>query len=325
MKFIPLLVLALTALSSETLVAQSRPAFEFSETDQGLLVTEGGAKVLFYQRSSKSFEGQFTRSHYVHPLYDLDGNVLSEDFPADHRHHRGIFWAWHQVWVGDARAGDPWICEDFQWDVQSVEPKLCDDGTAELQIRVHWKSPRVVDAAGNMTPLVDETAVVRIHPLESDQRAIDFSFRLEPLVPDVKIGGSEDEKGYGGFCARIALPEDLRFVSTGGEVHAQTMQIKAGPWMDMSGTFAAGDAVSGLAILQHPTLPGTVQPWILRDRQSMQNAVWPGREPTLLPRDEPLAFNYRLVLHRGDAEAAKIAERYREFAAEQPRLSAGED
>lgn len=325
MKFIPLFVLALAALSSETLVAQPRPGFEFAETDQGLWVTEGGAKVLFYQRAPKSFEGQFTRSHYVHPLYDLDGEVLSEDFPADHRHHRGIFWAWHQVWVGDTRAGDPWVCKDFQWDVQAVEPKLCDDGTAELQIRVHWKSPRVVDASGEMVALLDETAVVRIHPAENDRRAIDCSFRLVPLVQDLRIGGSEDEKGYGGFCARIALPEDLRFVSSGGEVHAQTMQIEAGPWMDMSGTFGESKHISGLAILCHPSLPGHVQPWILRNRQSMQNAVWPGRQPTVLSQDRPLAFNYRLLLHRGDAEAAKIEGRYNEFAAEKPRLSASGD
>ena len=34
-----------------------------------------------------------------------DGQVLTEDFPADHLHHRGIFWAWHQVYVGEKAMG----------------------------------------------------------------------------------------------------------------------------------------------------------------------------------------------------------------------------
>ena len=29
--------------------------------------------------------------------------------PADHRHQRGLFWAWHQVWIGEERIGDPWL------------------------------------------------------------------------------------------------------------------------------------------------------------------------------------------------------------------------
>ncbi|WP_164101349.1 DUF6807 family protein [Candidatus Laterigemmans baculatus] len=335
MKFGLFCIPFLLALLPSPLTAQQPAGFSFSEDEQGVLVREGDQQVLFYQRAVKSEDEKYPRSHYVHPLYDLDGNVLSEDFPADHLHHRGIYWAWHQVWVGEKRAGDPWVCEDFVWDVQTVDTQVCDDGTAELRLRVHWKSPRIVDNRGEMTPLVDETAVIRIHPAKPDQRAIDFSFRLVPLVEQLKIGGSEDEKGYGGFCTRITLPHDLRFVSSGGEVQPQTLQVEAGPWMDMVGSYAIGsqnpgsttkaEEVSGVAILTHPSLPGYVQPWILRERRSMQNAAWPGRQPVLLPRDQPLAFNYRLILHRGDSEAAKIAERHREFAAEAPRLASGTD
>lgn len=322
MKLILFFVLVLVAAPSAPIVAQQAPSFEFTETEQGVLLSEAGKKVLFYQRAPKSIEGKFTRSHYLHPLYGLDGEVLTEDFPADHRHHRGIFWAWHQVWVGVVRAGDPWACRDFQWDVQSVETRLGDDGTAELQARVHWKSPAITDPTGEMRPLVDETAVIRIHPAEADARAIDVSFRLRALVPDLRIGGSDDEKGYGGFSTRIVLPDDLRFVSSAGQVEARTMQVEAGPWMDMVGTFNKDEGVGGLAILCHPTLPGHIQPWILRTRHSMQNAVWPGRHPVELRQDRPLAFNYRLLLHRGDTGDAKVAQRHDAFADETPRLAA---
>ena len=49
---------------------------------QGYWFTEGDTKVLFYQAERKALpDGQAARSNYFHPLYDLDGNVLTEDFP----------------------------------------------------------------------------------------------------------------------------------------------------------------------------------------------------------------------------------------------------
>ena len=41
------------------------------------------------------------RSNYLHPLYGLGGEVLTQDWSVDHPHHRGIYWAWPEVdWRG---------------------------------------------------------------------------------------------------------------------------------------------------------------------------------------------------------------------------------
>ncbi|SVB38186.1 uncharacterized protein METZ01_LOCUS191040, partial [marine metagenome] len=64
-------------------MAAQQPALKTKVTADGVLVTEGDAKVLFYQRTTKSRDGKHARANYVHPLYDLNGNVLTEDFPAD--------------------------------------------------------------------------------------------------------------------------------------------------------------------------------------------------------------------------------------------------
>jgi hypothetical protein len=37
------------------------------------------------------------RSDYIHPLYGLDGQELTKDWPLEHPHHRGIYWAWPEV------------------------------------------------------------------------------------------------------------------------------------------------------------------------------------------------------------------------------------
>ena len=48
----------------------------------------------------------------------------------------------------------------------------------------------------------------------------------------------------------------------------------------------------------------------------MQNAVYPGRQPSALPRDRPVILRYRIVLHRGELPPAEIARLQAEYAAE---------
>jgi hypothetical protein len=41
------------------------------------------------------------RACYLHPVWTPGGTIVTDDFPADHYHHRGIFWAWPRVKVGE--------------------------------------------------------------------------------------------------------------------------------------------------------------------------------------------------------------------------------
>src|SRR5689334_7263190 len=102
--------LALLTLALLPLVTPAQPpsAWRAVTTEDGVWVEEGGKRVLFYQRRPKSKDGKYARANYVHPLLDLDGEPITEDFPADHPHPRGIFWAWHQVTIDGKAVGDPW-------------------------------------------------------------------------------------------------------------------------------------------------------------------------------------------------------------------------
>ncbi|MGZ8921068.1 MAG: DUF6807 family protein, partial [Limisphaerales bacterium] len=69
-------------------------------TDKSLAIYEGRLPVLVYNHGVIHRAGVPTdraRSTYIHPLYGLDGEVLTDDFPKDHYHHRGLFWAWPHV------------------------------------------------------------------------------------------------------------------------------------------------------------------------------------------------------------------------------------
>ena len=271
---------------------------KISETDQGFSIAEGQEQIMFYQRQHKSLDGKYTRANYIHPLYGLEGEILTEDFPADHPHHRGIFWAWHQVWLGDKKLGDCWAAQDFFWGVYDTEILTMDSQSRGLKLHVYWKSPLLTDADGKQQPFVKETTTIRIHSAENDVRKIDFQIELLALKDNMRLGGSEDAKGYGGFTTRIPLPDGLAFTGTNGPVEPTNLSVEAGPWLDFSGNLDGQDKTSGLAILCHKSSPGYPQRWILRRKGSAQNPVYPGSEPVPLSQEKPLVLRYRLIIHR---------------------------
>ncbi|MCY4588644.1 MAG: PmoA family protein [Bryobacterales bacterium] len=308
-----LLLLALSA-AADTVTAGS---MAIVRQDEGYLFREGPDKVFFYQLTAKSLNGKYKRSNYIHPLYDLDGNVLTEDFPEDHRHHRGIFWAWHQVVVNGKRVGDQWINEDSTWEVQDSEIFPRKKGSAAVSVKLHWKSPRWIDDSGKQKPFVEEITTVRAHAQEGNIRKIDFTIELTALEDDVRIGGSEDVKGYGGFSTRIRLPKDIRFLGHNGPVIPRVTSVRAGPWLDFSGSYGAKPG-SGLTVLTHPSSPGFPQSWILRSSGSMQNAAYPGRHLTRVPTDESLKFRYRLIVHRGELTRDRLDQFQDRYVKEDP-------
>jgi hypothetical protein len=308
---------AVCVLAAGAIIAApvEQAAVRITKDPQGYWFTEGDTKVLFYQAERKALpDGQAARSNYFHPLYDLDGNVLTEDFPKDHIHHRGIFWAWHQVRVNGMTVQDQWVNRDSFWTVRDA--RIGSDGrSASLALQVLWESPRFVNAQGERQPFVEERSVTRVHLAEGGIRKIDFHQRLTALVEGVEIGGSADAKGYGGFSYRIAMPPDIRFTGASGVVTPIENAVDPSPWMDVSGSYGASGR-SGLAVLTHPSTTGFPQPWILRARASMQNAVYPGRQPVAIPLDRPVILRYRIVLHRGELARADIERLQAEYAKE---------
>jgi hypothetical protein len=286
-----------------------RSPFGFEESEQGVELFENGKAVFFYQKEPKILGGEYVCNNYIHPLFTPDGDTLTEESPADHPYHRGIFWSWHQHYINNQSLGDGWILEDISQEVVGMKAGT-DNNMASLDLSVLWKSPNHENGKAYM----EENTSIIVHPLKSGIRMIDFKISLQALVPGVSLGGSDDEKGYGGFCIRIKLPDDMVFTSTDGPVKPETLQVIAGPWMDFSGTFRTGGEKYGLSILCHPGTPNYPAPWILRQKASMQNIVFPGREPVGISMDHPVNLKYRLILHEGDANAVDLDLLQSEYA-----------
>jgi hypothetical protein len=275
--------------------------FLFEPGDHGVALSENGTPVFYYRKEPKTLTGTYVCNHYIHPLFALNGDTLTEEFPPDHPYHRGIFWSWHQLYADSLSLGDDWVAEHVTHDVTAVQTDI-ENGNATLDLEVQWRSALLENGRAFMK----ENTRITVYPTRAGVRLIDFEISLQALVQGVTMGGSDDEKGYGGFCARLRLPDDLVFTSEDGAVIPQTLQVIAGAWMDFSGTFGPSREPSGLAICCHPSTPNYPAPWILRQQTSMQNIVYPGRERVPLSMDRPTILRYRLVVHDGTARKVNL-------------------
>ena len=288
-------------------------SINLEKTSEGAWILETGEKVLFYRAKTKSLEGKYARANYIHPLYNVDGYELTEDFPEDHLHHRGIFWTWHRTMIGDKQMGDAWECKDFIWDVVDFGKKKSDDTSMTLQTKTLWKSPKWTDADGTLKPIMEEVAEITIHRKNAHFRVIDFKISLLALEENMKIGGSDNAKGYGGFSVRMKMPKDIKFSSAAGEIEPITNQISAGSWINVSGAMAVNEGKGGVIIINHPENPMYPEKWILRKKGSMQNAVYPGEIPVAVSTLEATVLKYRLVVYTSEMQQNYIREIVADF------------
>lgn len=280
------------------------------KTPEGIEISERGVKVLFYQTKPKSSDGKYERANYVHPLYGLKGTILTEDFPEDHPHHRGIFWAWHQIIHNGKQIADGWSCENISWKVMKtdIEKKR---GLIALNNEVIWRSS---PQGKQDVPIIRENSRITVHRATAHYRILDFEISLHALIDSLAIGGSDDPKGYGGFSLRLKLPDDIAFLWGNKRLEARELAVEGGPWLDFHGSFQGkGSPPSGVTVFCHPLNPGPPEPWILRSAKSMQNPAFPGRHPVALTKDG-LTLRYRVVVHSDQTDPRGLEKLYREYA-----------
>jgi len=285
---------------------EPEPAFTFFERDGKFLdLAENGRPVLSYVFGMNLAEGvpeDRRRASYIHPVYGLDGEVLSDDFPSDHYHHRGIFWTWPQVFV-QGEQFSLWdirgIYQRFEkWLVRNTGPLFADIG-----VQNGWY-------AGERR-VVDEKVFFRVYRAGETVRVIDFTLRWEAIGTPVSILGSPDIKGYGGFSLRFAPFTDPQLTNAAGR-QAEDSNLVPSAWADLSARFGGGRETSGAAIFDHSGNLDHPNGWCLR-HYGFVGIAWPGLEPFVLQPGDPLTARYRVVVHRGDAGQAVLARAYQAY------------
>ena len=278
--------------------------FTLTETSEGLSLSERGRPVFVYRHKEQLAAGvpeKYRRSTYIHPLFDLRGNAITDDFPKDHLHHRGLSWTWAHVGVA-GEVHDLWAGEGVRqvfekWLAQENGPVCATIGVKNAW----WVAQRKI---------MDERVWIRAFPANEYGRAIDVLLTLTALEP-IQLSGRK-EKGYSGFGLRYG-PRQTTIITTPQGVEAADSDLKRLPWADESGKFAGSTVLSGAAIFQHSSNPTFPAGWCLRD-YGFIGVSWPGVEIIHLEPGKTLTLRFRVWVHEGDAHEGKVPEAYGLFA-----------
>jgi hypothetical protein len=225
-------------------------------------------------------------------------------------HHHSLFFGCDRV-----NGGNYWQDVNARGQIVSEGPKLVEASGRQIVVRdtCHWRQP------GN-EPIMRDTRTIHITAPSEKLRFIDFQICLEPLT-----GIQILKTNHALFSARMVT--ELSVKSGGTLINAEGKQSEKGtfgapsPWCDYYGT--RGGKTEGLAIFQHPSNRWYPSRWFTRDYGffSPTPMFWLEDDRLDLPKGKALTLAYRVVVHAGDAEEAKIPtlfESYKETGKPKP-------
>ena len=184
------------------------------------------------------------RCDYIHPLYGHGGEVLTEDWPKEHPHHRGIYWAWPEVdWQG--RRGDLHALQEVfarpTGKIRAVEGP----GFAQIEAENNW-------CWKGETPIVREEITLRAWRETERGRRIDVQLCFTAIDAEVQVA-RRGRAHYGGLNLRFS-PLAAQKIATLTDPPTAVPRMA---WAQRSGLLPGGRPVA-MTILQDPQsrLPG---------------------------------------------------------------------
>ncbi len=288
----------------------TKPTLEWQEVSPAKLkLMEGGSPVLVYnfgvitRDDIPESEPRRSRSCYVHPLYGVSGEILTDDFPKDHYHHHGVFWTWPHV-VIDGQEYSLW--EDKGGLRQRFVRWLCREAgatAAVLGVENGW-------FLGDTQVLTERVWLTVYRSDES--RHIDVDLFFQPLGHDITLWGAEG-KSYGGLTVRFRPhPGEPPKITVAEGLTTDDLYEKPLTWADFCSRFEEQQAWSGAAIFISPNHPDYPPTWLTRHYGPLC-VGWPGTRSQTLAQGQSVHLPYRLWIHRGFPSAERIQAVYRAY------------
>jgi len=267
---------------------------------------------------------------YCYPLRGPEGVAMTRQFPMvpdskgeehDHRHHRSLWFAHGSVngvdfWTEGGKAGK--IVHDKFLEIKSGSEL----GVSRSANR--WVAP-------NGAVVCTDEQTLRVYARPDRERLFDYEITLRAGDHEVVLGDTKE----GSMGIRIA--ESMRLTPARGVASApagserghivlstgirdgQTWGKRA-DWCDYYGMVQ--DKRVGIAIFDHPSNPRHPTWWHVRDYGLFAANPFgvhdfekqpAGAGDLRIPAGQSVTFKYRIYLHEGDEEQAKVAERYADY------------
>jgi type 1 glutamine amidotransferase len=271
--------------------------FQFHDVDsKSLELTEKGSPVFSFNYGIMLKEGTAAdraRCCYLSPVYAPNGVAVTDDFPKDHPHHRGISWMWPVV-VVDGKTYDLWTIKGILDHFEKWERKKAGKNQAELAYQGGW-------FVGDRR-VAQENVEIVAHALADGRRDLDITVTLHSAGgAEVSIGGThEHDKGYGGALEiRFAPRTDTKIRTAAAEDSPDSDRVPAA-WAELTGNFDGKIATT--RVTEDPSNPGSPNGWCLR-HYGFVGVEYPALELRRLDSQVPLTMKFRVSLSGAPSSA----------------------
>jgi hypothetical protein len=255
----------------------------------------------------------FRRGGYLHPIHTPSGKLVTDDFPTNHVHHHGVWWAWTNTEF-DGRKPDFWNMGDGKGRVEFVSLDDTWSGPVHGGLRSRH---RLVDlTAAEPIVALNEKWEVRAYIPPGDSA----SYWMFDLVSEQQCATTHSlklpEYRYGGIGVRGNWAwngkEHAMFLTSDGETDRVKGHATRGRWCDMGG-MVEGSRV-GIAILCHPDNFRAPQPMRIHPTEPFFNfAPQQAGDMEIKPGDKYVS-RYRFVVHDGPPDKTELDRLWNDYA-----------
>jgi len=268
-------------------------AYNYSTVEPGEVVARTSPANLKYARP---------RSNYIHPLIGPGGETLTLDWPVDHPHHRGIYWAWPEVEYG-GELGDLHALQRVFARPTGRKRLSRHREWARIEAENFWEW----DDRG---PVVREVAIIHTTRSNPEGRFVDLEFYFTALKDGVSLA-RRGTNAYGGLNIRLTQVEEQQIdFHTGNR-----SEDPPGAWAELSGSFPGGETVAGISVFQHPSNPDYPGDWVQFPELNWFQPTFPASGTRYaLAVGEPLVLRFRLWVHRGRMSERAHSDVWKSFS-----------
>jgi len=273
----------------------------------------------------------YRRSGFIHPLQTPSGLAVTDDFPPDHSHQHGLFFAWVNT-TFEGRHVDFWNQVERTGRVSHATPGKVDRNAimggsvfGELRVELIHED---LSAPDGPKPVLRESWLVRVYDV-ADHFLVDLQSTQHIMGEKLTI----NRYNYGGLALRgnrrwfdasaqgNDAPDPAKcgrsdFLTSEGK-HRGSGNHTRPRWVDLSGE--VDGKFAGVAILDNPSnfrFPQAVR--LHPNKPYFCFAPLVDGEFTI-SRGRPYVSRYRLFIHDGPADREEIERAWHDYA-EPPRV-----
>jgi hypothetical protein len=286
--------------------------FEQDNVAGKLAVVVKGREVMAYQ-----YGPQHALPHYW-PLRSPSGKLLTVGYAEPYPHHRSL-------WIADHVQADSTPAVDFYHSWKNY--RVVDEPESGFRHSIRHETFGTVQASGRTglveatlrwivdetRPILDERRTLRVVALAGGEYFLDLAWELKASHGPVRF--LSDDVHYAWPYVRMhpqfSGKRGGTIMSDTGQTGQQGTNGKTAKWIDCSNT--AGGTKEGLAVMLYPD--GKDHKWLTRDYGTFGPRRADAFSGTrfMLRSDERLNGRVGILIHRGDADSGRVAERYQEY------------